>query len=151
VTPKNVLLALTVLSAIWFLFEYLRSRKFLALLLLLPALASAQAPAPLTLPFREVNGLLFVDIKISGKTASMLLDTGSNVTLVQRAGPDGNITIEIGDRVFTLHAIEIDKSSRIAAEMSRQKDMDGILGGNFMRCFSVMRIDYKAHALVLVP
>ena len=45
----------------------------------------AQEHKTLSLPFRSVSGLILLDIKVNGKPAVVLLDTGANVTVLRMA------------------------------------------------------------------
>jgi hypothetical protein len=118
----------------------------LALLLLAP-LAPAQG-STYTVPFHGVNGLILLDLRVNGKAASMLLDTGSNVTLLRRA-PVNAVAVELGpSHAVTVRALDLEKIKVHLAKRDMDR-IDGLLGQDFLRYFRAVRIDYKAQTVTL--
>lgn len=102
------------------------------------------------MPFRTANGLILLDVKVNGRAAVLLLDTGSNITLFRGLEHANDyITIEVGPG---------EQWGIMAANMKRLKtpdteaykgvrQLDGILGENFLQQFSSVCIDYKASVI----
>jgi len=130
--------------------------------LLLAGLASAQ-PRMLTIPFHSVNGMIFLDVTVNDKPAVLVLDTGSNHTMVsvQLAGVSATLrpaTMGVGvprecvrtkiafgtGKQFTVEPVNL---SAIGKGLPAR--IDGILGEDVLQEFSAVRIDFKNHVVEL--
>ena len=102
-------------------------------------------------PFHDAyNGLVLLDVKVDGKPAVLLLDTGTNVSLFGHH--QTSIGIELEPKYFfNLPVYDLDKQIGQRAFQLRRDvgPFDGILGQNFLRHFQAMRIDYKNHVVEL--
>ena len=137
----------------------------LALLFCLPA--QAQERKTYTVPFRSVNSLILLDGQLNGKPATLILDTGAQLSLLdsglagipkQKEGQNIGGVIDrsklvrvgsfcIGARCFsgrTFGVVDYEKISRIL-----NVHIDGQLGQDILREFSSVRIDYKAQTVTL--
>ncbi len=119
-------------------------------LFLLAGVASAQEQHHIfRIPFQTVNGLLLLDMKLNGKTAVMVLDTGSTETLFRTGGV---IAIELEPGHTTGVAARSMSNLGVSRMVSFGKNfpgVDGILGEDVLRQFSAVRIDYRNHVVEL--
>jgi len=95
-----------------------------------------------------MNGLIILNVKVNGKSAEMVLDSGANVTLLRHA-PMNAVAVELEpSHAVTVRALDLDK---IKVHLAK-RDMDrigGLLGQDFLRYFASVRIDYKHSVLEL--
>jgi hypothetical protein len=126
-------------------------------------------PRVVMLPYRSVDSYILVDAKIDGSPVKLLLDTGSNATILNAssfcktglgvtrpvnrgAGIVGNalhlrVDLELAHQIMfsqpvaVMNLDELSKSFRIP--------FDGLLGEDILNQFRSVRIDYKKHVLEL--
>lgn len=126
-------------------------------------------PRVVMLPYRSVDSYILVDAKIDGRAVKLLLDTGSNETILNAssfcktelsatrpvnrgAGIVGNalhlrVDLELAHQIMfsqpvaVMNLEELSKSFRIS--------FDGLLGEDILNQFRSVRIDYKKHVLEL--
>jgi hypothetical protein len=126
---------------------------FMLVLVLCPP-ANAQEHRVFVVPFHNVNDLILLDVKVGGKQATFLLDTGSTITLFRHVAHD-SIGIEpdaacpgcvIFVKAKNFDALGVGRSQELSKAVG---NIDGILGENFLRGFRAMRIDYRAQTVTL--
>ena len=128
---------------------------FALLAVLLAGVASAQEPRVFRAPFHSINGLILLDVKLGGKPAVLLLDTGAQTTAINRKDAKAFTTVIQGARThasLTLSPDLVYSGDFYVAdfsEISKQAgtQIDGLLGHNILRDFSAVRIDYKASVI----
>jgi hypothetical protein len=117
-------------------------------LLLLTSMGSTQDRA-FHLPFRDENGLTLLDLKVNGKPAVLLLDTGATTTLFANAGL---VEIRVAEHsVIAVHANELGRFSSTTRRNMALLGIRGILGQDFLHKFKSVRIDYVNRVLELEP
>lgn len=109
------------------------------------------APLVYTIPFREIDGLILLDVRVNGKPARLMLDTGATITIFR--GEAGYIAIEVAPgHLISVQAESFGKIGIINMKIAKTVGpIDGILGENFLRGFRSLRIDYRAHLVELQP
>jgi predicted aspartyl protease len=132
-----------------------------------------QPSTPAEIPFRvsRAFGLMLVTAEINGKPAVLILDTGSNNTIVSSrfvdvATPSLKDTVNeekgsglSGTGVFTRASLKVGsllwRDHRILAmdmkEMSKSfgENIDGLLGMDFLQEFERVVLDLRQHKLIL--
>jgi len=136
--------------------------------LLMPSWTRAK-PRVIELPYRSVDSYILVEAKIDGSPVKLLVDTGSNTTIVnarsfcrtelnvnrpvnRSPGIVGNalrlrVDLELAHQITFSQPIsvmnleEVSKSFRIP--------FDGLLGQDILNQFRSVRIDYKRHVIEL--
>ena len=126
-------------------------------------------PRVVMLPYRSVDSYILVDARIDGSPVKLMLDTGSNETILNAssfcktelsvtrpanrgAGIVGNalhlrVDLELAHQIMfsqpvaVMNLEELSKSFRIP--------FDGLLGEDILNQFRSVRIDYKKHVLEL--
>jgi hypothetical protein len=137
--------------------------------LFLTAGRTAAKPRVVELPYRSVDSYLLVEVKIDGSPVKLLVDTGSNTTIVNarsfcrtelnvsrpvNRGP-GIVGRALRLRVELELAHEVKFSQPISVmnleELSKsfQIPFDGLLGQDILNHFRSVRIDYKKHVIEL--
>lgn len=140
---------------------------FLALFLIQ---APTQAkPRVVELPYRSVDSYLLVEVKIDGSPVRLLVDTGSNTTIINAKSfcrTELNVSrpvnrgpgivgralrlrvelelarqVKFSQPVSVMNLEELSKSFRI--------EFDGLLGQDILNKFRSVRIDYKRHVIEL--
>jgi hypothetical protein len=128
-------------------------------------------PAEIPLRVSRVFGLMLVTAEINGKPAVLILDTGSNHTIVSSrfvdvATPSLKDTVNnkkgsglSGTGVFTRASLKVGpllwRDHRILAmdmkEMSKSfgENIDGLLGMDFLEQFETVVVDLRQHKLIL--
>jgi hypothetical protein len=126
-----------------------------------------------TVPFHNINGVILLDAKVNDKPAVLLLDTGAGLTVLSpdaagwspadlkkryanrlAVGIDGAThsmgntaaTLEVG-RALTVTPVAVADLHTFAKTLNIK--LDGILGQDVLRGFSVVRIDYKSQLITL--
>jgi hypothetical protein len=138
----------------------LRHALLFAVLLIGSPLALAQETSrTFRVPFHSVNGLILLDVKMTGKPAAVLLDTGAQTTVISpklaNLKPKDSrafATVFQGTRAHADLLLSSDLSYKgdfyvmDFAETSKQAgtQIDGLLGENILRDFSSVRIDHQA-------
>jgi predicted aspartyl protease len=150
--------------------------RYTVALLLAVALGLRVSPQPSNsaeIPLRvsHVFGLMLVTAEINGKPAVLILDTGSNRTIVSSKLVDvatppvkETITSEKGSGLsgrgaFTRASLKVGpllwRDHRILAmdmkEMSKSfgENIDGLLGMDFLNAFETVVVDLRQHKLIL--
>lgn len=149
------------------------------LLFMMPARAqhrgSLEGEQSLKIPFEyasERNSLL-VRVRINGRPAILILDTGSAHTVLRPeavgvprstliparrshsgAGVIGDavtkeVTLQIGERISKRHLVVLMDLSDILA--AYQEDLDGVLGLDFLRQYSRVSVDLSERTISLTP
>ena len=128
--------------------------------------AHGQERQSLTVPFHSAEGLILLDGELNGKPAVLLLDTGSNVSFVdyhaassirfkadkvRRVGQTGCLRAY---EHLSLAGRNFDSQGLCMADLSDMQKgigshVDGLLGQDFLRQFSSVRIDYKTRTVAL--
>ena len=135
--------------------------------------ASPQPPKSAEIPLRSARafGLMLVEARINGKPAVLILDTGSNRTIVSSKLVDVTtpsvrdvVTTEkgsgwSGQGVFTKASLAVGpllwQDHRILAmdtnELSKSlgESVDGMLGMDFLNEFDIVIVDLRQHKLIL--
>jgi Aspartyl protease len=146
-------------------------RTLLFFLLLLAPMPNHANPGALRLPFRTVQSLILVDGKVGEKRVTLLLDTGSNRTIVslrsyggvqlplrraQRnrsaAGMKGEsvrlpVNLTLADHIWAGQCVTVMNLDELQQVLGIR--FDGLLGQDILREFRSVRIDYSAHVIAL--
>jgi len=125
--------------------------------------------APLVLD--GVFGDILVCIEVNGKTAKVILDTGSDVTILSpemapqthtepsypvtpqkgsgyvSTGQWGTANLHLGDRYWINRRILVDEMRSIS--QAHKQRIDGILGRDILKQFRFVTIDYERRLLTL--
>ena len=128
--------------------------------------AHGQERTALTIPFHSAENLILLDAELNGRPATFLLDTGSNVSFVdyhaarsirfkadkvRRVGQTGCLRayehLSLAGRNF--HAQGLCVADLSDMQKGIGSHIDGLLGQDFLRQFSGVRIDYKAQSVTL--
>jgi len=147
------------------------------MLLLLAAAAPAFAQERIVLPLEKLlNGLLLVEIRVNGKPARLVLDTASEMTvldndllgvsrrdleratarLAQQDGVRASVilraTLQLGPEAsgFSLPDQRIAVSELDGVSRTLGRRIDGILGADVLQKFAAVTIRWRARQLVLV-
>jgi hypothetical protein len=118
-----------------------------------------------------VFGVILVSVRVNGKLAALILDTGSSTTILspeasgldpinlRRANPPtkgtgfvgdgrwGEATLVTGTRIWKDHRILVTDMKSITAAMHRK--VDGILGQDILHEFKYIEIDFEHKCLLL--
>lgn len=131
-------------------------------LILLAAFLAAPAPGPVTVPFVWTPGQIEVAVRINGVPANVLLDTGSEYSIVStrlaselklRPEPRGGrdfaegVTLEMG--AVTLQGQRV-MVMPFDTYYARGRTIDGLVGYDLFASY-VVRIDFTARTLTLWP
>lgn len=147
------------------------ARAILLVILLLVPLPNRAHPQVATIPFRTAQTFILVQAKVNGNPATLLLDTGSNRTIVsikiygtaqfnlQRIRQNHNGPGHVGeslrlraDVALANHLWADQPVSVMNLEDLKQElgvNFDGLLGEDLLREFRSVRINYKAHVIEL--
>lgn len=143
-------------------------------LALLLALFLTQAPAQtkpriVELPYRSVDSYILVDAKIDGSPVTLLVDTGSNTTILNAKSfcrTELNVTRPVNRGVGIVgHALRLRVDLELAHQIMFSQPVsvmnldevsknfripfDGLLGQDILNQFRSVRIDYKRHVIEL--
>jgi predicted aspartyl protease len=136
-----------------------------------PEVRFAAADGVAHIPFSFDNNHIFVDVKLqSGKTASFLVDTGSDFTLLNASfareagvqssgdssihGAGGNVSMSFAEgQTLGLAGLDIKVDRMVVMDLDNLTPtagwrIQGVLGNDVLRSFTV-QIDYKAKMLTL--
>ena len=145
----------------------LRACPLFLLLFMMPrALADRRV---IELPYRSVNSYLLVDAKINGSPVRLLVDTGTNKTILNAksfcrtelnvsqpvnrgAGIVGNalrlrVDLELAHQVMFSQSVAVMNLEELSRAFHIQ--FDGLLGQDILNQFRSVRIDYKKHVIEL--
>jgi predicted aspartyl protease len=135
--------------------------------------ASPHPPDPVEIPFEysRAFGLMLIKVEVNGKPAEMVLDTGSNETIVsprvvmvkQLSSKEAVAMAKgsgfSGTGVFTTAFLTIGplnpKNCQILvvdlSDLSKSlgQEVDGILGMSVLKEFEIVSVDLRHHKLVL--
>jgi Aspartyl protease len=119
----------------------------------------------------SVFGVILVSVRVKGKMAALILDTGSSTTILspqasgldpinlRRADPPtkgtgfvgdgrwGEATLVTGTRIWKDHRILVTDMKSISNAMQRK--VDGILGQDILHEFKYIEIDFEHKCLLL--
>ncbi|HKW62682.1 MAG TPA: retropepsin-like aspartic protease [Candidatus Acidoferrum sp.] len=144
----------------------------LAAILAAPGLltpASFGTAEPVLLPFHSVRSLILVDAKVNGRSATLLLDTGANNTIINaalcgnaqapRIEPTGKGPGIVGNTLRLRVDLEIARHFLFSQPVSVMNlgdlpkslgaDFDGLLGQDILRQFRSIRINYRDRVIEL--
>jgi hypothetical protein len=145
--------------------------KFLLVAVVVLTSLSAFA-AEISLPFQESadRRALIVSVEVNGKSSRLLLDTGSQFTVLS-AGLSGVSAVDLkqagfasgpglrGEAVWSTADLRLDSSRlyqrRIVVMNLEQvrkiygKEVDGLLGQDILSEYSTVTLDFKNHRLIL--
>jgi predicted aspartyl protease len=144
---------------------------FLAFALDTGPLSSSSAPVEIPFEYSSKFGLMLVKAEVNGKPAVLVLDTGSNQTIVsstlvvvkQGSLTDSTSTAKgsgySGTGVFATASLRIGplnwRNHRILVMEMRDfskslgQDVDGILGMDLLQEFDTVTVDLRHHRLLL--
>ena len=134
---------------------------------------SPQPPNSVEIPLRpsRVFGLMMVEARINGQLAVLILDTGSNHTIVSSklvdvatpplkdlvtskkgSGYSGNgvfarASVSVGAVLWRDHRIVAMDTNEISKSMG--ESVDGLLGMDFLNEFDIVIVDLRRHKLIL--
>jgi len=146
-------------------------------LVLAAALAFSVSPQPsksAEIPLRPARafGLMLVEAKINGQPAVLILDTGSNHTIVSSklvdvampalrnlvsskkgSGYSGNgvfttASVSVGSVLWRDHQILAMDTTELSKSLG--ESVDGMLGMDFLNEFDVVIVDFRKHKLILM-
>jgi len=137
----------------------------------LAALAHPQDPVEVPFEYSRAFGLMLIKVEINGKPAVMVLDTGSNETIVsprlvivkQLSSKEAVAMAKgsgySGNGVITTALLKVGplnpKNCQILvvdlSDLSKTlgQEVDGILGMSVLKDFELVSVDLKRHKLVL--
>ena len=138
-------------------------------LLLFACVASPQEqPRTFRVTFHTVNGLILLDATVNGKPQTFILDTGAQVSLLdrslaglekQKAGNNVNGVIDtskmgrvvsslcIGTRCLSDRSLGVVDYEKVSRALGVR--VDGQIGQDILRQFSAVRIDFKNQVVEL--
>jgi predicted aspartyl protease len=141
----------------------------LTLLVTIPAKSSVQREIPFETS--RIFGLMLVRVEVDGKKAVLVVDTGSNHTVMNLGMGDswprslnnitsvykssgvtgiavfGKATLKIGNLTWSNHRIVIADMRELSRMLGQP--VDGVLGMDFFGEFELVTMDLKRHLLVL--
>lgn len=146
-----------------------------ALVLALGIPAFAQSPVRNEIPFENSGtfGLVLVKVEVNGRPAILIVDTGSNQTVISSeladippsvwnnpvfskkgsgftgSGVYAKVTAGVGTITWRDHQV-VTMNMRELSKSLGQK-IDGILGMDFLSAFDLVVVDLKNHKLILQP
>ena len=111
---------------------------------------SAQ-PHTITVPFREINHRILIDLEIGGKAATLLFDTGARVSIwVSRDRQTcGLILVDPREKLGLECSHEAPSVAFIPLDEEKIR-IDGFLGADVLSKFSSVRIDYRNRVIELI-
>lgn len=118
-------------------------------LLLFASVASAQEPQrTFRVPFRTERSLILVSAFVDGESKTLIFDSGAERTLVNSKdlSVERRVTFIVGSKAIGNFPVILSDLSDLKIE---KVGADGVLGEDFLRHFSAVRIDYKAHVVEL--
>ena len=123
-----------------------RSIPLFVLLLLFAGAVVAQ-PRTYTVPFREINHRILVEVEAESKRHVLLFDTGARLSVLfgQKQGFDCRLRIEHRYDELTLSC---DGEASVAFQKA-EVEFDGFLGGDLLSKFAVVRINYRTKTIEL--
>jgi len=93
--------------------------------------------------FREINHRILIDVRIDGKPATLLFDTGARVSTFGNCGliltSKEKLTLTCSDEEVTVAFVAPEKGVWL----------DGFLAADLLSKFAVVKINYKAHVIEL--
>lgn len=128
-------------------------------------------PGAVRIPFHTVQSLIVVEGKINDNSATFLLDTGANRTIVStriygslgfelqrlpRRQPGPGVAgysfrrpadVRLGEHVWIAQQVSVMDLDELKQML--HMDFDALLGQDFLRQFRSVRIDYHAHVIEL--
>jgi len=144
-------------------------RGLALLLLLLTPLPNRAKPASVKVPFRTVQAMILVDGKVNGNSATLLLDTGANRTIISakafgneplalpqgprkpsRVGMAGYSVrrpadLRLGEHLWVAQPVSVMDLEDLKGML--KLDFDGLIGQDILRQFRTVRIDYHARVI----
>lgn len=121
----------------------------LELLLLAGAAAAQEQPRKFTVPFREVNHRILIEVEVDGGApATFLVDTGARVSVL--FDPTGHdCGLRLAHHTHGKFALACDGSSPSVGFTVPESEVrfNGLLGADLISKFSSVRIDYKNRVL----
>lgn len=144
-------------------------RLIVLLLLLFTPLPNRAKPVSLRVPFRSVQAMILVEVKVNGTPATFVVDTGANRTIIStKAFGNAQVVLPrwprnpknaglisysqrlpadltIGERVWFAQPVSVVDLEELKGML--KLDFDGLLGEDILRQFRSIRIDYHTHIL----
>lgn len=116
-------------------------------LLLFTGITSAQGQrSTFRIPFHEKHGRIILDMKLDGKPAELLFDTGAAMSFsLVRSGRPLIMVLDHGE--LQLETAEPDERCPSIAEPDVR--VQGFVGTDVLKRFRAIRVDYKNHVLEL--
>jgi predicted aspartyl protease len=153
-----------------------RGRLPIALGIVLLASIALQAAKPREIPLENsrVFGLFLVRVEVNGKPAILVVDTGTNVTVISEELIDGaastaahdststlegsgfsgrgvfqRASIKVGPITWRDHRVVVMDTRKLSKSLGQR--VDGLLGVDFFGEFGMMMVDLRNHKLILDP
>ena len=147
------------------------ARALVLVFLLLVPLPNRAHPQVATIPFRTAQTFILVQAKVNGNPATLMLDTGSNRTIVSikiygtaqfnlkriRQNPNGpghvgeslrlTADVALANHLWADQPVSVMNLEDLKQELG--VSFDGLLGEDLLREFHSVRINYKAHVIEL--
>lgn len=146
----------------------------LAAVPLTPCASQATKPKEIPLENSRVFGLFLIRVEVNGKPATLVVDTGTNVTVISEelldtvehptvhdststlegSGFSGRgvfqrASLKVGSITWRDHRVVIMDTRKLSRSLGQR--VDGMLGIDFFGEFGVMMVDIRNHKLILDP
>jgi len=116
-----------------------------ALLLFAGAASAQEESRSIYIPFREVHGRIILDVKLDGKPAALLFDTGAAMSFRLEPPRPLILVVHHGEPHFETTAPD----ERCPTMATPEVRVQGFVGTDVLRRFRAVRINFKEHVLEL--
>lgn len=147
------------------------ARALVLVILLVVPLPNRAHSQVSTVPFRTAQTFILVQAKVNGNPATLLLDTGSNRTIISiniygsiqfnlqrmRQNPSGpghageslrlRADVALANHLWAAQPVSVMNLEDLKQELG--VNFDGLLGEDLLREFRSVRINYKSHVIEL--